>query len=59
MKQISEEIKLDHYKMENEANSTFALVYLDPQFRSENKRHNVTRLMQLGWFVCIHQSEDI
>lgn len=34
MKEIADEIKLDHYAMENEPNSTFALVYLDPMFRS-------------------------
>ena len=59
MKQIADEINLNHFEMENDPNSTWALVYLDNQFRSEDKRHNVEKLVQLGWFVCIHTSEEV
>lgn len=59
MKQIADEINLNHFEMENDPNSPFALVYLDKQFRSEDKRHDVSKLVQLGWFVCIHTSEEV
>ena len=38
--------------------SHFALVYMDPTFRSKDKRHSVRKLLRLGWLTCLFRSVD-
>ena len=31
---------------------------MDPCFRSANLRHNVVKLLRLGWLLCLFRSEQ-
>ena len=54
---ISGEILLDMKEMQNNEKSPFALTYLADEFRSEDKRHNVKKLLRLGWHLCEHTNQ--
>jgi len=55
MREIAGSIMLDCDEMYNNEKSGFALVYLDDIFRSKDKRHNVRKLLRLGWLLCLHK----
>ena len=56
MRHIAPSIMLDVDKMYQDEKSCFALVYLDESFRSKDRRHNVRKLLRLGWLCCLHRS---
>jgi len=58
MRHISGAIMLDVDEMYNNEKSNFALVYLDDTFRSKDKRHNVRKLLRLGWLTCLFRSPE-
>ena len=58
MKSISREIKLNCDEMNKIPNSAFAIVYKDENFFFKNKRHNVPKLLRLGFLVCKHYSPE-
>lgn len=58
MKSISREIKLNVNEMNNTKGSPFATVYKDEQFFFLNKRHNVPKLLRLGFLLCKHYSSE-
>ena len=58
MRHISTAIMLDCDEMYNNEKSKFALVYLDDSFRSKDKRHNVRKLLRLGWLTCLFRSKE-
>ena len=55
---IAPEILLDIDEMHSNPKSPFALTYLADQFRSEDLRHSVDKLLRLGWLLCHHESEQ-
>lgn len=57
MKHIAPALMLDVDEMYNNSKSSFALVYLDPCFRSKDQRHNVRKLLRLGWLNCLFRSD--
>ena len=57
MRGIASSIMLDCDEMYDNARSDFAIVYLDPNFRSLDQRHNVRKLLRLGWLVCLFRTE--
>ena len=58
MKSISREIKLNVTDMNENKNSPFAIAYKDDKFFFLNKRHNVPKLLKLGFLLCKHYSPD-
>mmetsp|Transcript_7259 Transcript_7259/g.10195 ORF Transcript_7259/g.10195 Transcript_7259/m.10195 type:complete len:122 (-) Transcript_7259:469-834(-) len=58
MRHIAGAIMLDCDEMYNNPKSDFAIVYLDPNFRSQDQRHNVRKLLRLGWLTCLFRSEQ-
>lgn len=55
MKSISREIKLSIPEM-SEKNTPYHLIYKDEEFFFVEKRHNVPRLLRLGFLCCKHYS---
>ena len=33
------------------------MTYLSDEFRSEDRRHNVRKLLRLGWLLCEHADQ--
>lgn len=58
MTHIAGAIMLDADEMYSNEKSEFAMVYLDPNFRSKDQRHNVRKLLRLGWLTCLHRSDE-
>ena len=58
MRQISGAIMLDCDEMYENEKSHFALVYMDPTFRSKDKRHSVRKLLRLGWLTCLFRTPE-
>ena len=58
MKNISKEIKLDVNEMNSSPQSHFAIVYKDENKFFTNKRHNVPKLLRLGFLLCRHFSGE-
>jgi hypothetical protein len=58
MKSISREINLNTVALTNEKTSPFYIVYKDEQFFFVGKRHNVPRLLRLGFLLCKHYSPE-
>ena len=58
MQEIGHEIRCDVAEMVNNEKSPFAVVYQDPLFKSQDKRHDVKNLLRLGWLLCKHQPGD-
>jgi hypothetical protein len=58
MKSISKEIKLNVLEMNDVQTSPYHIVYKDENFFFVNKRHNVPKLLRLGFMVCKHYSEE-
>ena len=58
LRRIADVIKLDVDEMQANAKSKFALVYLDDNFRSPDGRHNVRKLLRLGWITCWFSSTE-
>ena len=56
LKMISHEILLDYKEMKQNEMSPFALTYLSEEFRSADRRHDVKKLLRLGWLMCKHES---
>jgi hypothetical protein len=55
---IAPEINLDCNELKIEK-SAFFLFYKDEDFRcKENKRHSVKALLEVGWLLCKHRTED-
>ena len=59
MQEIGHEIKCDVDEMMMNEKSVFHVVYQDPLFKSQDKRHNVKKLLRLGWLLCKHQNKDM
>jgi len=49
---------LDCDEMYTNEKSNYALVYLDEAFRSKDKRHNVRKLLRLGWLCCLFRTPE-
>lgn len=58
MRHISSTIMLDCDEMYNNPVSSFCLVYMNDIFRSVDKRHNVRKLLRLGWLTCLFRSRE-
>lgn len=58
MKSISREIKLNVDEMNTQKTSAYSLVYKDDKFFFLNKRHNVPKLLRLGFLLCKHYSPE-
>lgn len=58
MKSISREINLNPVEMNETKSSPFAIVYKDEDFFFLNKRHNVPKLLRLGFIMCKHYSPE-
>ncbi len=56
MRHIAPMLMLDVDEMYTNEKSNFALVYMDETFRSADKRHNVKKMLRLGWICCLHRS---
>jgi|LakMenEpi03Aug12_release.lakeMendotaPanAssembly.Ray.scaffolds.fasta_scaffold239523_2 hypothetical protein len=55
---IAPEINLDYNQLSIDT-SAFFVFYMDEDFRcKENKRHSVKALLEVGWLVCQHRTED-
>ena len=58
MRTIAPFIMLECDEMYENPKSDFALVYLDPNFRSQDQRHNVRKLLRLGWLTCLFRNDQ-
>jgi hypothetical protein len=58
MKSISKEIKLNVIEMNEVSTSPFLNVYKDEKFFFLQKRHNVPKLLRLGFLCCKHYSQE-
>ena len=58
LRAIAPEIRLNVDKMLADSNSVYALTYLDTEFAYLEGRHNVDKLMYIGWLLCSHWSEE-
>ena len=54
MQEVGPEFNLVSSDMTNDAMSAFHIVYLDNEFMTEAKKHNVRKLLRLGWLLCKH-----
>lgn len=58
MKKISPDIKLSFEEMQANPNSVYAQVYKDEVMFFKDKRHNVPKLLRLGFLLCRHYSPE-
>jgi len=58
LKAIAPEIRLDVEKMKADPNSAYAIAYLDSSFAFKDNRHQVEKLIIMGWLLCTHWSEE-
>ena len=55
MQEIGPEIGImEPEEMMNDHKSAYYNVYLDAEFMTNQKRHNVRTLLRLGWLLCKH-----
>ena len=57
MKAISSEINLKFEKMAFDTNSPWHIVYRDTEFAYFDNRHNVEKMVLIGWLLCKHYNE--
>lgn len=58
MRSISREIKLNATEMNESKSSPYNIVYKDEKYFFSGKRHNVNRLLRLGFLCCKHYSPE-
>jgi hypothetical protein len=58
MKKIAPEIRLNVQDMETAPQSCFNVVYKDTKMFFKDSRHNVPKLVRLGFLLCRHYSPE-
>lgn len=58
MKKIAPEIRLNHQDMITNSASVHAVVYKDEQMFFKESRHNVPKMVRLGFALCRHHTPE-